>query len=100
MKIDKSRFRFLRAKGSKRSKKRYRLNLIMEALVDAKPYRLDWDHVLSEYDKLGVGDVAEFASSYSFAWHAMNGKLNDDASKQAMYLEIIDGVAQQRKNVK
>ena len=100
MKIDKSRFRFLRAKGSKLSKMWDKVNLIMEALVDAKPYRLDWDHVLSEYDKLGVGDIAEFASSYSFAWHAMNGKLNDDASKQAMYLEIIDGVVQRRKNVK
>lgn len=100
MKIDNSRFRFLRANGSKLSKMLNRVNIIMEALVDAKPYRLDWDHVLSEYDKLGVGDVVEFASSYSFAWHAMNGKLNDDASKQAMYLEIIDGVVQQRKNVK
>ena len=100
MKIDKSRFGFLRAEGSILDKMLHRVNTIMMGIVDAKPYVLDWDHVLSEYDKLGVGDVAEFASCYAFGWHAMNGKLSDDASKQAMYLEIIDGIIARRKNVK
>ena len=100
MKIDKSRFGFLRAEGTMLDKMLHRVNAIMMGIIDAKPYVLDWDHVLSEYDKLGVGDVAEFASGYAFGWHAMNGKLNDDASKQAMYLEIIDGIVAHRKNVK
>jgi len=30
----------------------------------------------------------------------MNGKLDNDASKQAMYLEIIDGIVERRENVK
>lgn len=72
----------------------------MQSIVEAKSYVLDWDHVLSEYDKLGVGDVTEFASSYSFGWHALNGKLDDEASKQAMYLELIDGIVERRENVK
>ncbi len=100
MKIDKNRFRFLRAEGSMLDNILHRVNAIMMGVLDAKPYVLDWEHVLLEYDKLGVGDVAEFASSYAFAWHAMNRKLSDDASKQAMYLEIIDGIIVRRKNVK
>lgn len=100
MKIDKSRFGFIRATGSLFEKTLQKVNMILQGVVDSKPYKLDWEHVLSEYDKLGVGDVAEFASGYAFGWHAMNGKLNDDASKQAMYLEIIDGVIARRKSVK
>lgn len=99
MKIDKTRFGFLRAEGSMLVKMWDKVNMIMESLVDAKPYKLDWNHVLSEYDNLGVGDVAEFASGYAFGWHAMNGKLSDDTSKHAMYLEIIDGIVERRKNV-
>ncbi|VAW11601.1 hypothetical protein MNBD_BACTEROID03-474 [hydrothermal vent metagenome] len=100
MKIDKSRFGFLRAEGSMLEKMWDKVNAIMVGIVDAKPYVLDWDHVLSEYDKLGVGDVAEFASGYAFGWHAMNGKLSDDASKYAMYLEIINGIVERRESVK
>lgn len=100
MKIDKTRFGFIRATGSLFDKTLQKVNMILQGVVDAKPYTLDWEHVLSEYDKLGVGDVAEFASGYAFGWHAMNGKLDNDASKQAMYLEIIDGIVERRKNVK
>ena len=100
MKIKKNRFDFLQSKDSMLSKLLQKVNRVMEGIVDAKPYILDWGHVLSEYDKLGVGDVAEFASSYSFGWHALNGKLDDTVSKQAMYLEIINGITSQRDNVK
>lgn len=100
MKIDRTRFGFLRAEGSLLSKMGDKVNLIMESLVDAKPYKLDWEDVLNEYDKLGVGDVAEFASCYAFGWHAMNRRLDDDASKHAMYLEIIEGIVKRRENVK
>ena len=62
-------------------------------------YTLDWEHIRSEHDKLGVGDVAEFASGYAFGWHAMNGKLSNDVSKEAMYVEIIEGVGERRENV-
>lgn len=98
-KIDKSRFNFLRAEGSALDRILQKINLFIQGINDAKPYTLDWEHVLSEYDKLGVGDVAEFASGYAFGWHAMNGKLSDNASKQAMYLEIIDGIMKRRENV-
>lgn len=77
-----------------------KVNDILQGIVDSKPYVLDWEHVLAEYDKLGVGDVAEFASGYTFGWHAMNGKLDDDTSKQAMYLEIIDGIVERRDDVR
>lgn len=100
MKIDRSRFNFIRATGSLMDKMLQKVNLIIQGINDAKPYKLDWEHVLSEYDRLGVGDVAEFASSYAFGWHAQNNKLDDDVSKQAMYLEIIEGVVQRRENVK
>ncbi|MEM8510441.1 MAG: hypothetical protein AAF717_21585 [Bacteroidota bacterium] len=99
VKINKSRFNFLRAEGSLLDKALQKVNMILEGVVDAKPYVLDWEHVLSEYDKLGIGDVAEFSSSYTFGWHAMNGKLDNDASKQAMYLEIIDGIVERRGGV-
>ncbi len=100
MKIDKSRFGFLRAEGSMLEKMWDKVNMIMEGIVDVKPYTLNWGHVLSEYDKLGVGDVAEFASGYAFGWHVINRKLSDDTSKHAMYLEIIDGIEERRENVK
>lgn len=100
MKIDKGRFGFIRAEGSLFDKALQKVNLIIMGINDSKPYQLDWEHVLSEYDKLGVGDVCEFASGYSFGWHAVNGKLKDDVSKQAMYIDIIEGIINKRKNVK
>ncbi|WP_136468544.1 hypothetical protein [Flagellimonas onchidii] len=100
MKIDKSRFNFIRATGLLFEKTLQRVNMILQGIVDAKPYSIDWEEVLKDYDKKGVGDVCEFASSYTFGWHAKHGKLDDDASKHAMYLEIVDGIAQRRENVK
>lgn len=98
-KIDKSRFTFLDQDQTLLSKLLQNVNAILEGIVESKPYALDWDHVLSEYDQIGVGDVCEFAASYSFGWHAMNGKLKDKASKEAMYMEIIDGILDRRTNV-
>lgn len=104
MKIDRSRFCF---QEENKVKNKFSLNNIlqgvnnvMEGIIDAKPYILDWEHVLSEYDQLGVGDVCEFAASYSFGWHAMNLKLKDNDSKQEMYNDIIDGIILRRQNVK
>jgi len=99
MKIDKSRFGFLRVEGSLLDKALQHVNMIIHGINDSKPYTLDWEHILSEYDKLGVGDVAEFASGYAFGWHAMNGKLSNDVSKEAMYIEIIEGIGERRENV-
>jgi hypothetical protein len=105
MKIDRSRFCFQEVEEVQNNKYSLNtilqgINTIMESIVEAKPYVLDWDHVLSEYDQLGMGDVCEFAASYSFGWHAMNLKLKDNASKQSMYNDIIDGIIQKRQNVK
>lgn len=97
--IDKSRFNFLRAEGSALDRILQKVNLFIQGINDAKPYTLDWEHVLSEYDKLGVGDVAEFASCYTFGWHAINKQLDNDVSKQTMYEEIIDGIVKRRDNV-
>jgi hypothetical protein len=100
MKIEEKRFRFLRATGIVLDQMSQRVNMIVQGVNDSKPYKLDWEDVLSEYDKLGVGDLCEFASGYAFGWHAMNGKLSDDVSKQAMYLEIIEGIIKHQENVK
>lgn len=99
MKIDKSRFGFLKGEGSLFEKMLQRVNILIQDINDSRPYQLDWEHILSEYDRLGVGDVCEFASGYAFGWHAMNGKLSDDVSKQAMYIEIIEGIVRLRDNV-
>lgn len=99
MKIDKSRFGFLKGEGSLFEKMLQRVNILIQGINDSRPYQLDWEHILSEYDRLGVGDVCEFASGYAFGWHAMNGKLSDDVSKQAMYIEIIEGIVRRRDNV-
>ncbi|GEM_PF-2576186 len=99
MKIDKSRFGFLRVKGSLLDKSLQHVNSIIQNINDSKGYTMDWEHILSEYDKLGVGDVAEFASGYAFGWHAMHGKLSDDESKEAMYIEIIEGIVKRWENV-
>jgi len=100
MKLEKKRFNFIRATGAKFNEILQKVNMILEGLVDAKPYVLDWKQVLSDYDSKGIGDVCEFASNYTFGWHAMNGKLDDDSSKQAMYLDIIEGIVARRKNVR
>lgn len=99
MKINKTRFGFLKVEGSLLDKALQHVNMMIQGINDSKPYTLDWKHIVSEYDKLGVGDVAEFASNYAFGWHAMNGKLSNDVSKEAMYIEIIEGIAKRRKNV-
>ena len=99
MKIDRNRFGFIRETGSPFGKTLHRANMILRDISNSKPYIIDWDEVLKDYDQKGVGDVCEFACSYTFGWHAKNGKLEDDASKHAMYLEIIDGIAIRRENV-
>tara|TARA_R110000737_G_scaffold323490_1_gene336141 strand:- start:2277 stop:2579 length:303 start_codon:yes stop_codon:yes gene_type:complete len=99
VKIDKSRFGFLKGEGSLFEKMLQRVNILIQNINDSRRYQLDWEHILSEYDRLGVGDVCEFASGYAFGWHAMNGKLSDDVSKQAMYIEIIEGIVRLRDNV-
>lgn len=100
MKFDKNRFNFIRATGLKFNDILQKVNLILEGLVEAKPYTLDWSDILRDYDTKGVGDVCEFASNYSFGWHAKHGRLADDASKQAMYIDIIEGIVARRKNVR
>ena len=57
MRIDRTRFGFIRATGTLMDRALQKVNLILQGMVDAKPYRLDWEHVLSEYDRLGVGDA-------------------------------------------
>lgn len=99
MKLDRNRFNFLRATGTKFNEMLQKVNMILEGLVDAKPYTLDWDEILKDYDTKGIGDVCEFASNYAFGWHAKNGKLDNDTSKQAMYLDIIEGIVARRDNV-
>ena len=99
MKINKSRFGFLKGDGFLFEKMLQRVNILIQNITDSRRYQLDWEHILSEYDRLGVGDVCEFASGYAFGWHAMNGKLSDDVSKQAMYIEIIEGIVRLRDNV-
>lgn len=99
MKLDRNRFNFIRGGGNKLGDMLQRVNMILEGLVDAKPYTLKWDEILKDYDTKGMGDVCEFASNYTFGWHAMNGKLDNDASKQAMYLDIIDGIVARRDGV-
>jgi len=99
-KIDKSRFNFLNAEGSILDKMLQKVNHYLQDIVESRPYKLDWEHVLSEYDKLGQNDIAEFACSYSFGWHAMNQQLDNDISKQTMYEDIIQGIIKRRENVK
>lgn len=100
MKLDKNRFNFIRATGSKLGGMLQKVNMILEGLVDAKPYALDWEEILRNYDTKGMGDVCEFASNYAFGWHAKNGKLDNDTSKQAMYLDIIEGIVARREDVR
>tara|TARA_R110002050_G_scaffold73285_1_gene157661 strand:- start:130 stop:432 length:303 start_codon:yes stop_codon:yes gene_type:complete len=99
VKIDKNRFGFLKGEDSLFEKMLQRVNILVQGINDSRSYKLDWEHILSEYDRLGVGDVCEFASGYTFGWHAMNGKLSDDVSKQAMYIEIIEGIVRRRDNI-
>ncbi len=99
-KIDKSRFNFLRAEGSALDKMLQKVNQFILGINNSKRYKLDWKHILLEYDKSGIGDVAEFSVSYTFGWHAINKQLDNDISKQAMYEEIINGIIKNRKNVK
>ncbi len=100
MKLDRNRFNFIRDTGTRLGEMLQKVNMILEGIVDAKPYTLEWDEILSDYDTKGIGDVCEFASSYAFGWHAKHGKLDNDASKQAMYLDVIEGIVARRDGVR
>ncbi|MDP5231690.1 MAG: hypothetical protein NWQ38_14960 [Cellulophaga sp.] len=101
MKIDKTRFSFIDEQNPLFIHKILKgLNNVMEIIVEAKTYELDWDHILAEYDSYGTGDVCDFSFNYSLGWHLLNYKASDGISKQEMYNDIIDGIILRRENVK
>lgn len=98
-KINRKRFNFLNGVKSKMDYALHSANIIIHGINESRPYALDWDSVLMDYDKIGSHDVAEFSYNYVFGWHVCNKSLSNEVSKQMMYNDIINEITKRRDNV-
>lgn len=67
-----------------------KLNDILYGVVEAKPYKLEWNEIIPLYKKLcgENGDLDEFCHSHVTGYALLNGFASDDALKEAMYLHL------------
>jgi len=65
-----------------------KVNAILKAEKELKPYQLNWKDIQKQYHELGGGDIDEFSFNYVFGYHAIHRKLGNRTSKEAMYLEV------------
>ena len=50
-------------------------------------FKIDYNHLIEQYKKLGQGDLDEFCESYSFAMH-IGQDFDSTESRKAMFSEI------------
>lgn len=65
-----------------------KVNIVLDQVGESKPYKIDYQQVEQQYLKLGLGDIDEFASSYTLGWAMLNDFINDKVIKQAVYEEV------------
>ncbi len=92
------RFSFLNSIGSKLDDMLKKVNKMTKGIIYSKPYTVDWNHVLIEYNKVGVGDIEEFCVSYTFGYHAMNRIMDNEVSKEAMFIEMKEYLDRLKKD--
>jgi len=69
-----------------------RLNTILYGIVEAKPYELDWEKIIPEYNKANIQNDLEaldkFCMEYVLGYSLSNDFSMDPAKKEAMYIHL------------
>lgn len=89
---DVERFSFLSEDSSLFEVAVDKVNSILNGIVGAKEYEIDWDDVIDEFLEMGVGDVPHFAHQYVFSRFLIKGRSKEKETMQKMYLEIVDSI--------
>lgn len=82
-------FGFLNAFGDTLKKMNEKVNRIIDNFNNEKLYVIDYENLVKEYYKLGLGDIDEFCSNYVFSRH-LGQPFDSPESREAMYLEVRD----------
>ena len=69
-----------------------KLNYVLEGIVTARPYTLNWKKVIKEYKEDTGIDYYNFATIYTFNWHNERGLGSEYESKKRMHKEIVEGL--------
>ncbi len=64
----------------------------LDAVIQRKGYHINWQELMKEYRESGMDDLLDFATSYTFNWHEVNGEQDNLESKQNMHREIVEGL--------
>ena len=70
----------------------HKVNDILNGMVSQKEYEIDWEDVVKEYLKYGIGDVPHFAYQFVFSRTLISKTKVSNEHKEAMYLEIINSI--------
>jgi len=69
-----------------------RLNNILYGVVEARPYKLEWEEIIPLYKKADIvgsrDNLDRFCLDYVVGYSLLNGFSLDPAQKEAMYLHL------------
>lgn len=69
-----------------------KLNSILFGVIEAKPYKFEWDKIISQYKKANVSNDSEsldkFCLDYVIGYSLYNNFSMDIARKEAMFLHL------------
>ena len=89
---DIERFSFINKRNTLFDKMVDRVNSILNGMVSAKPYEIDWKKVVDGYLETGNGDVPHYASQHVFSYFLLQKRASEKENMQAMYLEIVNAL--------
>jgi hypothetical protein len=69
-----------------------KFNVLMDGIVQARPYKLQWSDILEQYEESKIDDYCEFATSFTFDYHERNGIQDNADSKLRMYNDLVEGL--------
>jgi len=68
------------------------LNSLLFGVIKHKPYDLNWDEIITQYEvyllEYNEVDISEFAYNYVVGYSLVNNFSKDEALKEAMYLHL------------
>lgn len=85
-------FKFISSIGEKLGEKLVSLNNLMFGVIEAKPYNLEWEKILKDYQDYkelhGKVDIDSFSYGYVLGYSLINDFAKNQAMKEAMYLHL------------
>lgn len=92
-----TQFGFINEFGNKLKELNYKVGRLIDGFNNEELYMIDYENLIKEYWELGVGDIDEFCSSYTFGRH-IGQPFDSQESREAMYLKIRDFLWDLKRN--